>query len=137
MPFVTFPLNWRYIHISGNFNNCTASLVAKKLPKNEQASGVGGSGQGRRLAEGEAPKQAGNCCKWYHRLNVQVPTNAFNIYYTCVKSSDRPCKQTHPKRAMQLFNMDRIRDTAASRGTQGGSGSRLWCQCPVSMVSRL
>lgn len=38
-------------------------FVAKKLPKYEQVSGTGGSGQGRRLGEGETPKQAGNCCK--------------------------------------------------------------------------
>lgn len=36
---------------------------AKKLPKYEQVSGTAGNGQGRRLGEGETPKQAGNCCK--------------------------------------------------------------------------
>ncbi|CAG9858400.1 unnamed protein product [Phyllotreta striolata] len=38
--------------------------IAKKLPKNEQTSGQGGSAQGRRLAEGDAGAKApGNCCK--------------------------------------------------------------------------
>lgn len=37
---------------------------AKKLPKNEQSTGVGGSSQGRRLVEGDqGAKTAGNCCK--------------------------------------------------------------------------
>lgn len=38
--------------------------IAKKLPKNEQTSGQGGSAQGRRLAEGDAGAKApGSCCK--------------------------------------------------------------------------
>lgn len=37
---------------------------AKKLPKNEQATAQGASGQGRRLAEGDTgAKATGNCCK--------------------------------------------------------------------------
>lgn len=42
----------------------TGDFPAKKLPKNEQATAQGGSGQGRRLAEGDTgAKAAGNCCK--------------------------------------------------------------------------
>nr|CAD7264042.1 unnamed protein product [Timema shepardi] len=40
------------------------SCRAKKLPKNEQISGAGTSGQGRRLVESEGQQKApGNCCK--------------------------------------------------------------------------
>ncbi|XP_017784499.1 PREDICTED: ras-related protein Rab-5B isoform X1 [Nicrophorus vespilloides] len=38
--------------------------IAKKLPRNEQASGASASGQGRRLAEGDTgARAAGSCCK--------------------------------------------------------------------------
>jgi len=38
--------------------------IAKKLPRNEQAAEGAASGQGRRLADGDAgAKAAGNCCK--------------------------------------------------------------------------
>lgn len=38
--------------------------IAKKLPKNEQASGAGSANPGRRLDESEgSQKSAGNCCK--------------------------------------------------------------------------
>lgn len=38
--------------------------IAKKLPKNEQATGAGSTNQGRRLQELDgSPKAAGNCCK--------------------------------------------------------------------------
>ncbi|XP_063230070.1 ras-related protein Rab-5C [Bacillus rossius redtenbacheri] len=38
--------------------------IAKKLPKNEQTTGAGTSGQGRRLVESEGQQKApGNCCK--------------------------------------------------------------------------
>lgn len=38
--------------------------IANKLPRNEQQTGPSGSGQGRRLTEGDAGTKApGNCCK--------------------------------------------------------------------------
>lgn len=38
--------------------------IAKKLPKNEQVTGAGTSGQARRLVESEGQQKApGNCCK--------------------------------------------------------------------------
>lgn len=47
-------------------------ILAKKLPKNEQNTGQTGSGQGRRLTEGNTePKTAGNCCKWWLSVTVK------------------------------------------------------------------
>lgn len=44
--------------------NAINFVLAKKLPKNEQAGGGGTSGQGRRLVESEATTKApGSCCK--------------------------------------------------------------------------
>lgn len=58
-------------YVLGNDTAILSVVSAKKLPKNEQSTGQGAAGQGRRLADGDTgAKATGNCCKWWSPLLV-------------------------------------------------------------------